>query len=59
MPKDELAGRKTSLGLTESFAWNSGEKRRVYDLWKKWQVTQEDYKNVMTLCKEQIRSDKA
>lgn len=35
VPKDKLAGRKTSLALTESFAWSSGEKRRVHDLWKK------------------------
>lgn len=52
--KTELAGRKTSLGLTESFAWNSGEERRVYGLWKRWQVAQEHYKNVMRYCKEQI-----
>lgn len=32
MPKDELAGRKSSLGLTESFAWNSGEKISVWPL---------------------------
>ncbi|KAK4823476.1 hypothetical protein QYF61_002523 [Mycteria americana] len=35
------------------------KKRRVYDLWKKQQATQEDYKNVMRLHREKIRRAKA
>ncbi|PKU48424.1 rna-directed dna polymerase from mobile element jockey-like [Limosa lapponica baueri] len=35
------------------------EKRRVYDLWKKGQATQEDYKGVVKLCREKIRKAKA
>ncbi|PKU40120.1 adaptin ear-binding coat-associated protein 1 [Limosa lapponica baueri] len=35
------------------------EKRRVYDLWKKEQATQEDYKGVVKLCREKIRKAKA
>ncbi|KAK4818760.1 hypothetical protein QYF61_018932 [Mycteria americana] len=35
------------------------KKRRVYDLWKKGQATQEDYKDVMRLCREKIRGAKA
>ncbi|KAK4815922.1 LOW QUALITY PROTEIN: hypothetical protein QYF61_010179 [Mycteria americana] len=31
------------------------KKRRVYDLWKKGQATQEDYKSVARLCREKIR----
>ncbi|KAK4827846.1 LOW QUALITY PROTEIN: hypothetical protein QYF61_021983 [Mycteria americana] len=35
------------------------KKRRVYDLWKKGQATQEDYKDVVRLCREKIRRTKA
>ncbi|KAK4831611.1 hypothetical protein QYF61_018371 [Mycteria americana] len=34
------------------------KKRRVYDLWKKGQATQEDYKGVARLCREKIRRAK-
>ncbi|KAK4810710.1 LOW QUALITY PROTEIN: hypothetical protein QYF61_007684, partial [Mycteria americana] len=34
-------------------------KRGVYDLWKKGQATQEDYKGVARLCREKIRRAKA
>ncbi|KAK4831739.1 hypothetical protein QYF61_018869 [Mycteria americana] len=57
--------RKTSL-WGRRLAWLNRElwlelrkKRRVYDLWKKGQATQEDYKDVMTLCREKIRRAKA
>ncbi|KAK4823640.1 hypothetical protein QYF61_004561 [Mycteria americana] len=33
--------------------------RRVYDLWKKGQAIQEDYKDVVRLCREKIRRAKA
>ena len=58
MLKDEPAGKKTSLA-EQSFGWNSGKKRRVYDLWKKGLATHEDYKSVMRLCMEKIRRAKA
>ncbi|KAK4823408.1 hypothetical protein QYF61_001782 [Mycteria americana] len=35
------------------------KKKRVYDLWKKGQATQEDYKGVARLCREKIRRAKA
>ncbi|KAK4812452.1 hypothetical protein QYF61_024853 [Mycteria americana] len=35
------------------------KKRRVYDLWKKGQASQEDYKGVAWLCREKIRRAKA
>ena len=35
------------------------KKRRVYDLWKKGQATQEDYKDVVRLHREKIRRAKA
>ncbi|KAK4815791.1 hypothetical protein QYF61_007231 [Mycteria americana] len=35
------------------------KKSRVYDLWKKGQATQEDYKGVARLCREKIRRVKA
>ncbi|GAB0187132.1 mitochondrial enolase superfamily member 1 [Grus japonensis] len=34
-------------------------KKRVYDLWKKGQATQENYKDVVRLCREKIRRAKA
>ncbi|KAK4828143.1 hypothetical protein QYF61_023959 [Mycteria americana] len=34
-------------------------RKRVYDLWKKAQATQEDYKGVARLCREKIRRAKA
>lgn len=57
MPKDEPVGE---TGLTEqrvlSGAW---EKRRVYGIWKKGQAAQENYKDVIKLCKEKIKRAKA
>ncbi|KAK4828384.1 hypothetical protein QYF61_026122 [Mycteria americana] len=35
------------------------KKRRVYDLWKKGQATQKDYKDVVRLCRQKIRRAKA
>ncbi|KAK4822040.1 hypothetical protein QYF61_006953 [Mycteria americana] len=35
------------------------KKRRVYDLWKMGQATQENYKGVMRSCREKIRRAKA
>jgi len=35
------------------------KKKRDYDLWKKGQTTQEDYKDVVRLCREKIRRAKA
>lgn len=35
------------------------KKRGFNDLWKKGQVTQEDYKDVVTLCKDKNRRAKA
>ncbi|KAK4816305.1 hypothetical protein QYF61_014603 [Mycteria americana] len=35
------------------------KKRRVYELWKKGQASQEDYKGVVRLCREKIRRAEA
>ncbi|KAK4818351.1 hypothetical protein QYF61_011448 [Mycteria americana] len=35
------------------------KKRRVYNLWKKGQATQEDYKDVVRLCRKKMRRAKA
>ncbi|KAK4808042.1 hypothetical protein QYF61_017062 [Mycteria americana] len=58
-------GRKTSRRGRRP-AWLNRElwlelrkKRRVYDLWKKGQASQEDYKGVARLCREKIRRAKA
>ena len=58
MLKDKLVGKKTSLAEQRALAGTQG-KKRVYDLWKKGQATQEDYKDVVRLCRENIRRAKA
>ncbi|KAK4810539.1 hypothetical protein QYF61_004502 [Mycteria americana] len=45
--------------LTRELWLKLRKKRRVYDLWKKGQATQEDYKGVARLCREKIRRAKA
>ncbi|KAK4810540.1 hypothetical protein QYF61_004503 [Mycteria americana] len=45
--------------LTRELWLELRKKRRVYDLWKKGQASQEDYKGVVRLCKEKIRRAKA
>lgn len=54
MLKDELLGRKVGLTEQRVFTGTQAERRRAYDLWKKRQVMQEDYKDVMRLCSEKI-----
>ncbi|KAK4823963.1 hypothetical protein QYF61_008349 [Mycteria americana] len=51
-------GRRPSW-LTRELWLELRKKRRVYDLWKKGQATQEDYKGVARLCREKIRRAKA
>lgn len=54
--KDELAGKKS--GLANRQIWlELRKKMRIYDLWRKGEAAQ-DYKDVMRLCKEKIRSVK-
>ena len=38
---------------------SSQPRKPVYDLWKKGQATQKDYKDVTKLCREKIRRAKA
>jgi len=57
--KDEPAGEKTSLAEQRALAGTQGKKKKVYDLCKKRQATQEDYKDIMRLCGEKIRRFKA
>ena len=35
------------------------KKKRVYDLWKRGQATQKDYKDVVRMCRDKIRKAKA
>jgi len=58
VPKDEPPGKTISLAEQRTLS-RTQEKRRVYVLWKKGQATQEDYKNIMRLCREKIRRTKA
>ncbi|KAK4832250.1 hypothetical protein QYF61_021602 [Mycteria americana] len=60
VPKDEQVGKKTGLAEQSTLAGSRGKKKkRVYDLWKKGQATQEDYKDVVRLRREKIRSANA
>ncbi|KAK4815488.1 LOW QUALITY PROTEIN: hypothetical protein QYF61_003024 [Mycteria americana] len=59
VPKDEPAGKKTSLAEQRTLAGIQGKTKRVYDLWKKGQATQKDYKDVVRLCREKIKRPKA
>ncbi|KAK4816300.1 hypothetical protein QYF61_014598 [Mycteria americana] len=45
--------------LTRELWLELRKKKRFYDLWKKGQATQEDYKDVVRLCREKIRRTKA
>ncbi|KAK4807098.1 hypothetical protein QYF61_018447 [Mycteria americana] len=51
-----LSLREVSQGIPCTSALNS---QLVYDLWKKGQASQEDYKGVARLCREKIRRAKA
>jgi len=54
------AGREdVCSGWTGSFCWDSGIKKRVYDLWKKGWATQGGYKDVYKICRKRIRKAKA
>jgi len=55
--KDEPKTNKTILAEQRSLV-GTQENKRVYELWKKEQATQEDYKDVMRLCREKIRRSK-
>ena len=55
--KTSQRGRR-SAWLNRELWLELQEKKRVYDLWKKGQATQEDYKDVMRLCREKIRRAK-
>ncbi|KAK4806242.1 LOW QUALITY PROTEIN: hypothetical protein QYF61_013386 [Mycteria americana] len=62
--KNDILKRRTSWRGRRP-AWLNRElwlelrkKKRVYDLWKKGQATQEDYKDVMRLGREKIRRAK-
>ncbi|KAK4820612.1 LOW QUALITY PROTEIN: hypothetical protein QYF61_001918 [Mycteria americana] len=56
--KTSQRGRRPAW-LTRELWLELRKKRRVYDLWKKGQATQEDYKGVARLCREKIRRAKA
>ncbi|KAK4822905.1 hypothetical protein QYF61_023268 [Mycteria americana] len=56
--KTSRRGRRPAW-LTRELWLELRKKRRVYDLWKKGQASQEDYKGVARLCREKIRRAKA
>jgi len=58
VPKDEPSGRRPAW-LNRELWLELRKKRRVYILWKKGQATQEDYKDIMRLCREKVRRAKA
>ena len=58
MPKDELAGKKTILAEQRALA-GTQEKKESLRPSEEGQATQEDYKDVVRLCREKIRRAKA
>ncbi|KAK4813827.1 hypothetical protein QYF61_001831 [Mycteria americana] len=56
--KTSRRGRRPAW-LTKELWLELRKKRRVYNLWKKGQATQEDYKGVARLCREKSRRAKA
>jgi len=56
--KDKPEGKKTNLAEQRALV-GTQEKRRVYVLWKKGQATQEDYKDIVKLCREEVTRAKA
>ncbi|KAK4811142.1 LOW QUALITY PROTEIN: hypothetical protein QYF61_019773 [Mycteria americana] len=60
VPMCRKTSRRGRLAWLNRGLWlECRKKRRVYDLWKKGQATQEDYKDVVRLCREKIRRAKA
>lgn len=51
-------GRRTAW-LNRDLWLELGKKKKNYEMWKKERTTQEDYKEVIGLCREKIRSTKA
>jgi len=56
--KDEPVGKETGLAEQRSVA-GTQVKKSVYELWKKKQAIQGNYKDVIRLCREKIRRTKA
>lgn len=57
MPKDKQVERPPQLNRE---LWlEIRKKMRVYDVWKKGRATQEDYNDVVRLCRKKIRRGKA
>ena len=57
MLKDEPVEEKVILAEQRALA-GTRKKRRVYDLWKKGQATQEDYKDIVMLCRDKVKEPK-
>ena len=57
-PKTSRRGRRPAW-LNRELRLVLSRKKRVYNLWKKGQATEEDYKDVARLCREKIRKAKA
>jgi len=56
----KISQRARGLAWLNREIWLELQKKiRVYDLWKKGQATQEDYRDVMRLCKEKTRRAEA
>lgn len=57
MLKDEPWGKKNSLAEQRALTRTQG-KRRVYHIWKKGQLAQEDYRDVLMSHREKVRRAK-
>lgn len=58
MPKDEPMWKKIGLAEQRSSAGRK-KKRRNYELWKKGQATQDDYRDVVGSCRKKNKRTKA
>jgi len=58
VPQDKRVGRRPAW-LNRELLLGLRKKRRVYHLWKKGQVTQEEYRGLIRPCREEIRNAKA
>ena len=56
--KTNRQGRRP-IWLNRELLLGHGKKNRIYHLWKKGQVTQEEYRGLIRLCREETRKAKA
>lgn len=56
--KTSQYGRRLAWMNRELLIEFKGKKQTIYQLWKKGEVDQEDYKGIIRLCREKVRKAK-